>query len=33
MYLAVKSVKPLDGYKLLLQFENKEEKIFDVTLI
>jgi len=31
MYLAVKSVKPLDNYKLWLQFENNEEKIFDVS--
>ena len=31
MYLAVKSVKPLDEYKLLLKFENGEEKIFDMT--
>jgi hypothetical protein len=31
MYLAVKSVKPLENYKLWLQFENNEEKIFDVS--
>ena len=31
MYLSVKSVKPLAGYKLLLKFENDEDKIFDVT--
>jgi len=31
MYLAVKSVKPLKKYKLLLKFENQEQKIFDVT--
>lgn len=31
MYLSVKSVKPLDGYKLLLKFENDEEKVFDVS--
>lgn len=30
MYLAVKSVKPLEAYKLLLKFENDEERIFDV---
>ena len=30
MYLAVKDVKPLDNYFLLLKFENEEEKIFDV---
>jgi len=30
MYLAVKDVKPLDNYNLLLKFENDEERIFDV---
>jgi len=30
MYLAVKYVKPLDDYLLLLKFENEEEKLFDV---
>jgi len=30
MYLAVKDVKALDDYFLLLKFENDEEKIFDV---
>ena len=30
MYLSVKKVKPLDGYKLLLTFENGEVKIFDM---
>jgi len=30
MYLAVKDVKPLDNYNLLLTFENNEERIFDV---
>ena len=30
MYLAVKDVKPLENYRLLLKFENDEEKIFDV---
>ena len=30
MYLAVKDVKPLEDYHLLLKFENNEEKIFDV---
>ena len=30
MYLAVKDVKPLDNYCLLLKFENEEEKLFDV---
>ncbi len=31
MYLSVKSVKPLDGYKLQLLFENGEERLFDVS--
>ncbi len=31
MYLSVKNVKPLESYKLLLQFENNEERIFDVS--
>lgn len=31
MYLSVKNVKPLDNYKLWLQFENNEEKFFDVS--
>jgi hypothetical protein len=31
MYLSVINVKPLDGYKLLLKFENDEERIFDVS--
>ncbi len=31
MYLAVIDVKPLDGYKLLLTFENNENRIFDVS--
>lgn len=31
MYLAVKSVKPLEGYKLLIKFENGEERCFDVS--
>jgi len=30
MYLAVKDVKALDDYFLLLRFDNEEEKIFDV---
>lgn len=30
MYLSVKEVKPLDEYKLLLTFENGEERIFDM---
>ena len=31
MYPQVKSVKPLDGYKLQIKFENGEERIFDVS--
>ena len=30
MYLAIKEVKPLEDYYLLLKFENNEERIFDV---
>ena len=30
MYLAVKDVKALDDYFLLLKFENEEEKLFDM---
>ncbi|UCH93398.1 MAG: DUF2442 domain-containing protein [Candidatus Aminicenantes bacterium] len=31
MYPGVKEVKPVDGYKLLLMFENDEERIFDMN--
>ena len=31
MYLAVKEVKPLDEYKLLVTFENGEVKLFDMN--
>jgi len=31
MYVPVKGVKPLDGYKLQIKFGNGEEKIFDLT--
>lgn len=31
MYLAVKKVMPMDGYRLQIIFENNEEKIFDVS--
>ncbi|MFC2156047.1 DUF2442 domain-containing protein [Acidobacteriota bacterium] len=31
MYPGIKNVKPLSGFKLLLTFENNEEKIFDVN--
>ena len=30
MYFAVKEVKPIDNYKLILTFENNEVKIFDM---
>ena len=30
MYLAVKEVKPIDNYKLILTFENNEGKLFDM---
>lgn len=30
MYLSVSTVKPLADYRLLLQFENGESRIFDV---
>lgn len=31
MYLSIVDVKPLEKYKLLLTFENKEMRIFDVS--
>jgi hypothetical protein len=31
MYASVISVTPLDKYKLLLEFENSEKRIFDVN--
>jgi hypothetical protein len=31
MYLSVKYVQPLDNYKLLLTFENDEQRIFDMS--
>lgn len=31
MYLSIVNVKPLEKYRLLLQFENDEQRIFDVT--
>lgn len=31
MYFPVKSVKPLDGYKLQIKFGNGEEKVFDLS--
>jgi hypothetical protein len=30
MYLSIIDVKPLEDYKLLLKFENNEERIFDI---
>ena len=30
MYIGVKAVKPQDDYKLLLTFENDEQRIFDM---
>lgn len=31
MYLAVKEVKPIENYKLILTFENNEVRIFDMN--
>ena len=31
VYLSIKKVQPLDNYKLLLEFENDERKMFDVS--
>ena len=31
MYPSVKSVKPIEGFKLLLGFSNGEKKLFDVS--
>jgi len=31
VYLSVVDVKPLENYRLLLKFENNEERIFDAT--
>ena len=31
MYLAVKDVKAVDNYKLILTFENNEKRLFDMT--
>ncbi len=30
MYLAVKDVKAMDNYKLILTFENNEKRLFDM---
>ena len=32
MYLAVKSVKPINNYNLILTFENGEKRLFDMNL-
>lgn len=31
MYLAVKEVKPIENYKLILTFENNEVRLFDIN--
>ena len=31
MYIGAKDVKPLPGFKLLISFENGEQRVFDVT--
>lgn len=31
MYLSIIDVKPLENYRLLLKFENNEQRIFDVS--
>ena len=31
MYPAIIDVKPLDGYKLLLTFDNREKRVFDLS--
>ncbi len=31
MYLSVKNVKAIDDYKLLVTFENDEDRIFDMA--
>lgn len=31
MYPSVKTVKPLEGFRLLLEFANGEERLFDVS--
>ena len=31
MYLSIVDVKPLENYRLLLKFENNEQRIFDAT--
>jgi len=31
MYVGVKSVEAIEDYRLLLRFENDEQRVFDVT--
>jgi hypothetical protein len=31
MYLAIVAVKPLKGFKLVLTFENREKRVFDMS--
>lgn len=31
MYVSVKSVRPLEGYRLLIRFGTDEDKVFDVS--
>lgn len=31
MYLAVKDVKPIENYRLILTFENEEVRLFDMN--
>lgn len=31
MYFSVIEVKPIEGFKLLLTFENKEKRVFDMS--
>lgn len=31
MYLSIVDVKPLKNYRLLIRFENEEQRVFDVT--
>ncbi len=30
MYIGIKAVRAMEGYKILLEFENGEERIFDL---
>ncbi len=31
MYIGIQSVQPLPGFRLLLSFENGEQRVFDLT--